>query len=59
MAPLAENYENPELIARTEATLLRKVEEKGKRYYGIPHDSTRWRMIAGNEMLEMIASEGL
>lgn len=55
MAPLAENYANPELIVRTEAELARKAAEKGKRYYGIPHDSTRWRMIAGNAMLEMIA----
>ena len=34
-----------------------KAEEKGKRYYGIPHESTRWRMIAGNVMLEMIAED--
>ena len=57
MAPLAENYNDPELIARTEAELARKAAEKGKRYYGIPHDSKRWRMIAGNMMLEMIANE--
>lgn len=56
MAPLAENYSNPRLIERTEAELKRKAEEKDKRYYGIPHDSTRWRMIAGNVMLEMITS---
>ena len=57
MAPLAENYEKPELIARTEAELARKAKEKGKRYYDIPHDTTRWRMIAGNVMLEMIAED--
>lgn len=57
MAPLAENYNNPRLIERTEAELKRKAEEKGKRYYGIPHESTRWRMIAGNVMLEMIAED--
>lgn len=50
-------YDNGELIARTEAELARKAEEKGKRYYGIPHDSTRWRMIAGNVMLYLIADE--
>lgn len=56
IAPLSENYNSQRLIERTEAELKRKAEEKGKRYYGIPHDSTRWRMIAGNEMLKMIAS---
>lgn len=56
MAPLPENYNDPRLIDRTEAELKRKAEEKGKQYYGIPHDSTRWRMIAGNVMLETITS---
>lgn len=56
MAPLAGNYHNQRLIERTENELKRKAEKKGKRYYGIPHDSTRWRMIAGNEMLKMITS---
>lgn len=55
MAPLPENYDNPELIARTEAELKRKAEEKGYTYRPLPHDSKRWRMIAGNVMLEMIA----
>lgn len=57
MAPLPDNYSDPVLIARTEAELARKAAEKGKRYYGIPHTSTRWRMIAGNVMLEMIAND--
>lgn len=59
MAPLAENYQNAELIARTEAELMRKAEEKGKRYYGIPHETKRWRMIAGNVMLKMISEDGI
>ena len=54
MAPLAENYDDSRVIERTEAELKRKAEEKGKRYYGIPHESTRWRMIAGNVMLGMM-----
>ena len=57
MAPLAENYDDSRVIERTEAELKRKAEEKGKRYYGIPHESTRWRMIAGNVMLGMIAED--
>lgn len=48
-------YDNAELIARTDATLKRKAEEKHQAYAPIPHTSTRWRMIAGNVMLEMIA----
>lgn len=56
MAPLSENYNSQRLIERTENELKRKAEEKEKRYYALPHDSTRWRMIAGNEMLKMITS---
>lgn len=56
MAPLSENYNDARIIKRTEAELKRKATEKGKQYYGLPHDSMRWRMIAGNEMLRMIAS---
>ena len=57
MAPHPDNYLNPELIARTETTLRLKAEAKGHHYQPIPHTSTRWRMIAGNEMLRMIAGE--
>lgn len=54
MAPLAQNYNDPRLIERTEAELTRKAEAKGMRYHGIPHDSKRWRMIAGNEMMRVL-----
>lgn len=57
MAPHAENYNNPTLIARTEAELTRKAEAKGFRYTPLPHTTTRWRMIAGNVMLKMIVGE--
>lgn len=56
MAPHADNYNNPTLIARTEAELARKAEAKGFRYTPLPHTTTRWRMIAGNMMLKMIAN---
>lgn len=52
-----QTYENEVLIQRTEATLKAKDEAKGYRYRPLPHDSKRWRMIAGNEMLKMV-SEG-
>ena len=52
----SETYENPVLIERTEATLKAKDEAKGYRYKPLPHDSTRWRMIAGNEMLKTLSS---
>ena len=55
MAPHPDNYLNPELIARTEATLRLKAEARGLHYQPIPHTSTRWRMIAGNEMLAVCA----
>ena len=54
MAPLAENYNDIRLIERTEAELKRKAEAKHLTYRPLSHDSTRWRMIAGNVMLEMI-----
>lgn len=54
MAPLAENYNAPRLIALTEKELVRKAEEKHQMYTPLPHTSTRWRMIAGNMMLGMI-----
>ena len=57
MAPYKENYENPELIARTDAELQRKAEEKHRYYTPLPHDSKRWRMIAGNVMLAMITED--
>lgn len=57
MAPHADNYDNPNLIARTDAELTRKAEAKGFRYAPLPRTATRWRMIAGNVMLKMIAGE--
>lgn len=57
MAPRAENYDDQRLIERTEATLRQKADAKRWIYRPLPHDSKRWRMIAGNVMLEMIAEE--
>ena len=57
LSPHPDNYLAPELIARTEATLRQKAEAKGLHYHPIPHASTRWRMIAANEMLRMIAGK--
>lgn len=57
MAPLADNYNNAKLIELTEQELKRKAEDKGRRYIAIPHTSERWRMIAGNVMMRMIAEK--
>lgn len=54
MAPHAENYNDARLIELTEKELTRKAAEKHHMYTPLPHTSTRWRMIAGNVMLEMI-----
>ena len=59
MAPHPDNYLNPELMARTEAELKRKAEEKRLSYMPLPHSSTRWRMIAGNVMLKMVSESSL
>lgn len=56
MAPHSSNYNNPELISLTEAELRRKAEEKHQPYTPLPRTSTRWRMIAGNMMLRMLAN---
>lgn len=48
-------YMNEELILRTETTLRRKADEKHYCYKSLPHTSTRWRMIAGNEMLRCLS----
>lgn len=50
-------YGNEKLIQRTDATIKAKDEAKGSVYRPLPHDSKRWRMIAGNVMLEMIAED--
>ena len=57
LAVYPENYENSKLIELTEEELKRKAVEKGLTYHPIPHDSKRWRMIAGNMMLQMVAQE--
>ena len=55
MAPKPENYDNPQLIALTENELARKAAAKGQHYSSMPHSQMRWRMIAGNMMLTMLA----
>lgn len=55
LAPKPGNYQNPTLIALTEQELAQKAQAKGQHYHPIPHDTKRWRMIAGNVMLRMIA----
>lgn len=57
LAPHPSNYNNPQLIALTDQELERKAIEKGIHYAPIPHTSKRWRMIAGNVMLKMVAGE--
>lgn len=54
MAPHPSNYDNQTIIAATEAELQRKASEKGNQYRPIPHNSKRWRMIAGNVMLNFL-----
>lgn len=56
MAPLPQNYDNAEVIARTELELKRKAEAKRQVYVPLPHDSKRWRMIAGNVMMGMVGN---
>lgn len=52
-----DTYGNPQLIERTDAALKANDEVKGYAHRPLPHDSKRWKMIAGNVMLEMIADE--
>ncbi len=57
LAPNPENYNHPDLIRLTDQELERKAQEKSQHYTPIPHDTKRWRMIAGNVMLRMIAMD--
>jgi len=59
MAPHQSNYENPRVIAATDDALRQKAESKHLTYSPIPHSSTRWRMVAGNEMLKIVKKEDL
>lgn len=59
LAPTPANYSSPQLIALTEEELQLKAQQKHLPYRPVPHDSKRWRMIAGNVMLQMIANETL
>ncbi len=54
MAPHPTNYQNPAIIALTDAELQQKAEAKHLTYTSLPHTSKRWRMIAGNIMLRII-----
>lgn len=54
MAPSPGNYTNEMLIALTDEELRRKAVAKGLPYSPIPHDSKRWRMMAGNVMLTQL-----
>ena len=56
LAPSPENYENPRLISLTDQELARKAAMKGFGFTPLPHDTKRWRMIAGNVMLQMIGN---
>lgn len=58
LSPNPSNYQNPMLIQLTEKELENKAKQKGMHYSPIPHESKRWRMIAGNVILRMIAGEG-
>lgn len=50
-----ETYEKPELVRRTDEAIKAKDEAKGYAYRPMTHEKKRWRMMAGNVMLEMIA----
>lgn len=52
-----ETYETTLLIERTNAAIKAKDEAKGYAYRALPHNSKRWRMIAGNVMLEMMCEQ--
>lgn len=57
LSPNLSNYQNSMLIQLTDKELEHKAMQKGMHYSPIPHESKRWRMIAGNIMLRMIAGE--
>lgn len=56
LAPLPSCYENVGVITKTEQELSDKAAKKVWHYTPIPHDSKRWKMIAGNVILKLIAN---
>jgi len=57
MTPHESCYDSTTLIQLSEQELAMKASQKGQHYTGMPHSTKRWRMIAGNMMLRMIAGE--
>lgn len=53
MNPIQQNVIG-EIVGKLDASIKAKDEAKGYAYRPLPHDSKRWRMIAGNVMLEIM-----
>jgi len=53
-----ECYADKRIVEMTEVSLKRKAQERHLAYKILPHDSMRWKSIAGNEMMRLLCDRG-
>ena len=51
------SYNDADIINGTEAALMKKAQERGWRYDPIPHNTQRWRFMAGNVMVKRLIED--
>lgn len=56
MEAYPETYEDKRVVAATDNVLRRKAEERHRYYEALPHNTMRWRFIAGNEIIRILVS---
>ena len=56
MEAYPETYEDKRVVAATDNALRRKAEERHRYYEALPHNTMRWRFIAGNEIIRILIS---
>lgn len=49
-----ETYETTRIVAATESRLQLKAQERHQSYQSLPHNSLRWRYMAGNEIVRCL-----
>ena len=51
------SYNNADIMNGTEAALMKKAQDRGWRYDPIPHNTQRWRFMAGNVMVKRLIED--
>lgn len=50
-----EDYADSRIVEMTDRSLKQKAANQGWKYEPLPHETKRWRMIAGNEMMRLLS----